>query len=279
MSGVTQGLIVTAADQLFWRALAQLLLSAERKGDHRRYGWVIYDLGIDADRLAFLHRRFGWADWRQVEFASLPDHYRPATRSFAWKPLIVWDVLETATVSVLWMDSATVIRGDLAEVFDWIRTHGAYAARGRTEMAHRCEPVVMDRLEFPPDLAEVRERVANFVGFDPAHPAARKVAQDWERLSRDPDLLLPPVQSVEKHMNDQAVLNCLLLKAEAENRLKLPKVDMDISAGRPIKMVSTRNKVPPWVPLWADPFVRFRYWLIKSLDQAAWRWTDRRNGK
>lgn len=273
-----KGIIVTAADQLFWRALAQLLLSAERKGDHRRHDWVIFDLGIDSARLDFLRARFDWADWRRLDFDGLPDHYRPETRSFAWKPLILWQVVESADRPVLWMDSATVIRDDLDEVFDWIRNHGAYAARGRTAMAHRCEPAVMDRLGFPPDLTGTRERVANFVGFDPAHAAARKVAQDWERLARDVDLLLPPQRTVEKHMNDQAVMNCLLLKAEADGKLKLPQADMDISAGRPIRMVSTRNKVPPWVPLWADPLVRLRYRVVKAVDQAAWRWKDGRDG-
>ena len=272
--GDTRAIIVTGADQAFSRALAQLLLSARRKGDDARYRWIVYDLGIDADRLAALRARFDWCDWRRVPFEDLPGFYAPRTRSFAWKPWAIWQVLADAQAPVLWMDSATIIRGDLQEVFDFVRAHGFYVALGQAAIRDRCEPAVMDRLGFARDLADMREGVANFIGFDPQHAVARGVARDWEMHARDADLLLPAKRTIARHMNDQAVLNCLVMPLVAAGRLRLPNVDTDISAGRPFRVVSTRNKLAPNVPLWADPLVRARYWLEKAADQALWRLKD-----
>ncbi len=268
--------ILTGADQRFSRSLAQLLLSAERHGVHREYRWIVFDLGIAAGPLARLKARFPWCDWRRVPFEDLAPHYRPETRSFAWKPWAIWQVIQGADAPVLWLDSATVIKGRLGEIFDWAGAHGVYAARGQTALRQRCEPVVMIALGFPPDLADTREIVANLVCFDPGNETAREVARAWEYHSRQPDLLLPPATTVERHMNDQAVLNCLLLPLHASGDVELPDVDADISAGIPYKMVSTRNKLPPWLPLWADPLARLSYWTYKAVDQAHWRRKSRK---
>jgi len=268
-------LILTGADQRFSRSLAQLLLSAKRHGAHRRYRWAAFDLGIAPDTLCHLQKRFDWCDWHHVPFEDLPPHYRPETRSFAWKPWAIWQILQRADAPVLWLDSATVIKGDLQEIYDWANAHGVYAARGRSIMRHRCEPQVMQALGFPPNLVDTREIVANLICFDPANKHARLIAQQWEQHARTPDLLLPTTNTVERHMNDQAVLNCLLLPLHASGDINLPDIDADISAGNPYKMVSTRNKIPLWVPLWADPLARLWYWTYKAVDQALWRRRDR----
>ncbi len=266
---------VTAADQLYSRSVAQLLLSAERHRADRDYRWITYDLGFDPDRRRWLEARFSWCDFRRVPFEDLPPHYLPSRRSYAWKPWAVWQVVRDADALVLSIDSAAVIKGDLFEIFDWTREHGIYMARGRETMRHRCEPSVMRALDYPADLVDTRERVANLVCFDPSNPVAYGIVRDWERLSRTPDLLLPVEKTVEIHMSDQALLNCLVLPQAAAGAIRLPDEDMDISAGRPIRMLSTRNKLPPWLPLWADPLARLWYWMYKTVDQALWRRKDR----
>jgi hypothetical protein len=105
------------------------------------------------------------------------------------------------------------------------------------------------------------------------------VARDWQQLARKPDLLLPATHLAERHMNDQAVLNCLVMPLVASGKLRLPGVDMDISSGRPLRVVSTRNKVGADVPLWADPLLRARFRLVKEADQALWRLKDWWNGR
>jgi hypothetical protein len=35
-----------------------------------------------------------------------------------------------------------------------------------------------------------------------------------------------------------------------------------------VRWVTTRNKVPNWLPIWADPLPRLYYFFYKTLDQA-----------
>ena len=47
------------------------------------------------------------------------------------------------------------------------------------------------------------------------------------------------------HKEDQAIFNCLLLKAAAEGALTLTVEEVDISSASPAKDVTTRNIVNP----------------------------------
>ena len=101
--------IVTAADVKYWRSLYQLLLSAERTRLHRTHKFIAYDLGL-GEKLADLTRRFPWVTFRRFAFENYPAHVALEARSYAWKPMIVGDVLAQSDGYVLWLDSATILK-------------------------------------------------------------------------------------------------------------------------------------------------------------------------
>jgi hypothetical protein len=259
--------IVTAADRRFARCLHQLLMSARRHGLDRACRFVAYDLGIDAATRQRLERAFPWCAFLSFDFAAWPAHARVETGSYAWKPIALWQVVEHAKGPVLWCDSATIFKGPLDIVFATARANGVYSLGGQAPMQERCEPAVMRRLALPRRLWGTRERIGGFLCVDAGNPAARGLAKAWRDLALEKDLLLPPVRTVARHMNDQAVLSCLLLKAEDDGLIRLTGDEADISSAQPVRFVSTRNKVGSSVPLWADPVVRVRYALEKGLDQ------------
>jgi len=265
------GIVATGANERFGRTLQQLLLSAERSGDHRRYHWVAYDLGLSADRRAAIAARFDWCELRNFPFDAVPPHYAPETGSFSWKPWILWQMVSETDAPVLWLDSATVIRTDLQGIFDAIAQQGIYLLRGQTAIRDRCDVKVRRALNLPPTLDAMREFIAGVVGIDPAHDLARAVARDWASLAMRRDLVLPDEVSSDRHMNDQAVLNCLVLPRIADGTLRSSGDDADISSGRPVRAISTRNKLPPDFPLWADRFARGYHAVAKAVDQAAIR--------
>ena len=101
--------VVTGANQRYWRSLGQLLLSAERHQKAQRpVQWICYDLGMSQESLRWLKRRFPWCQFRYLDLAAAPLHYEPATGSYAWKPHIIWEVLSETNDLVIWMDSANV---------------------------------------------------------------------------------------------------------------------------------------------------------------------------
>ena len=69
----------------------------------------------------------------------------------------------------------------------------------------------------------------------------------------------------------QAVITALLCRAEREHDLAIGDEEIDISSWKPVRWISTRNKVAAWMPLSLDPLVRTYYAVAKRVDRAAIR--------
>ncbi|SEO48993.1 hypothetical protein SAMN04490248_1062 [Salinihabitans flavidus] len=272
MTAPDQPTFLSAANAPYWRCLWQLLRAARRKGWHRMGDWIVYDMGLQSDRRALLERHFPWAEFRTLDFSALPAHYPPARGTYAWKPEIINRVAGERAAPLIWLDSATLPRGTPAPMLGHLREHGIYLLRGQAPLRRRCAPAVLDRLGVPSAARDMPERVATIGGFDARRADIRTLLQDWATLAADPDMISPADPGIPRHMHDQALLGALTLTRAAEGTLTLPEADIDISSGRPVTFLSTRNKVGPGAPLWIDPFARAWYWGDKTIDQ----WLHRR---
>lgn len=259
-------LIVTAADHRFARTLAQLLLSAERHGEHRRCRWAIYDLGLsDADR-SRLRERFGWADIRSIRLADYPPHLAVASGSYAWKPLIIREASRGQVGRVFWFDSGTILKAPLTEALAALDRQGFWGLRSQMPLARKCDLRVLDALEVPLEVRHVREYAAGAVGFDLATPLGRQLVGDWAHHALIADHIVPAGYA-SFHKHDQAILNCLLVRAMFAGQLEPTLEEIDISSASPCAMISTRNFVADRWPLWSDP--------LRRLGSSAWKTGDR----
>jgi hypothetical protein len=272
--------IVTAADQLYWRCLYQLLRNVERRRLQRRHRVIAYDLGLQPRTLAQLKERFGWCEFRRFRFEDHPAHVAVAAGAYAWKPLIVAEVVEAADGPVIWGDSATLfLTGDLGSVLADIRRCGAWAAHGQATLEERCDPLVLETFQVPLHSRHRPEIMAGLAAFDASNPQARQLARDWAAHARIEAHISPRQPPLRHHKMDQALLTILMFAAEEEGRIRLPGGEIDISSAHPIRWVSTRNIVGPDVPRWADPLVRLRYFTYKTVDRWAWQFKHWRAGR
>lgn len=259
-------IIVTAADHRFARTLFQFLLSAARHGEDRKAAWIVYDLGLTAEDRAVLAGRFGWAAVRTFRFSDYPPHVALSAGSYAWKPLIIREVVRTAPGRVLWFDSATVLKRPLDAVLAELGFQGFWGLRSQMPLEKKCDPRVMDALVVPPEARHFREYAAGAVGFDTRLPLGQELVEAWSDHALIPDHIVPP-DYAPFHKHDQALLNCLLAKAAYEGRFEPADAEIDISSAAPYRGISTRNFVPAWVPLWADPAIRGYRAAIKAADR------------
>lgn len=264
-------ILVTAANAPFARCIYQLLRSAERHGWSARFHWIVYDMGFTPQDRARLKRRFPWCEWRVLQFEGLPDHLPPERGSYAWKPLVIARVAEEFRCRVLWLDSAALVVGDPAPIFQALGLHGLWVLRGQSSLRIRCEPAVLTALGVPGRLWDRREVFAGSVAFDAARPWVLTLVQRWRDLSLDRANVLPVPRTIERHMHDQAVLSALVIPELYGRLCPYPVWDVDISSPRPIRYLTSRNKLPGWVPWLADPVVRAWYRVAKALDQAGLR--------
>lgn len=268
---------MTGANQPFARTLWQFLRSAERAGLQSTYRWMVYDLGLGLAARDMLTRSFPWISVRNFDFAAYPPHVAMKSRSYAWKPIIMAEVLDEFQAPSLWLDSATIVTSDLSEPFAIMAKHGIVSLKGKPQLGEHCDPRVLKELGVAVELLHLPERVAGVVGFDPAHKVARELAGNWARHALVENRILPP-DAIPNHKPEQAILSALLYKAEAQGLITLNQDEVDISSGRPMRWLTTRNKVWAWLPRIADPICRLYYWLYKAGDQfnhRFWDWEKR----
>lgn len=268
-----QPLYVTGADARYARCLHQLFGAAHRKGWTRDAQWVVYDLGMTLAQRTSLTEHFPWLRWETLDFETLPSHYPPHHGNYAWKPEVIWREVAAAQGPVIWMDSANIPLARPDAMLAHVRDNGLYLLRGQAPIQERCNPEVLDRLGAPRWTWGMRECVTGIVGLDATAPRIRALVEDWANHARDLETIRP-TQRIERHMNDQAVMNALIAGPVCRGEIVLPEEDVDISSGRPTRLLSTRNKLKPDFPLWAGFLARAYYRLHKRIDQFLYRLDD-----
>ena len=263
--------IITAADARYARCLYQLLLSAERRRLDEGHRFLAYDLGIDAASRQRLEKRFGWCEWRRFPFEAFPAHVGLGRRSYAWKPLLIRETALERGGLLLWVDSATLFRSELSPVWRRVREYSVYVLKGQGAIAERCDPKTLEALGVSADVRGKPERPAGVIGLDCAAPVAGRLLAEWCSQALVPELIAPRDPPLPLHRPEQSLLAILLYRYEADGRLRLTADEIDISSGSPVAWMSSRNKVAPGVPRWADPLVRLYYRSYKAIDQKLWR--------
>ena len=267
--GAQRLLIVTAADQAYWRCLYQFLRSAKRLRLDLRHDFLAYDLGLEARTRQRLQSRFPWCGFRRFRFEDRPPHIGHELRGCPWKPFLVQEVLRSLRGPMLWLDSATLFKQPLDGIAGHIGRFGTYSLKGQAALGLRCDPDILDALAVPIEVRHRQERVGGVLGLDPGHPSARKLVATWLEHHLVPDLVRPRRAS---HNSDQALLSIVMLTMEAAGELTLNDDEIDISSHRPARWMSSRNKVPPRLPVWLDPAARAFYAVYKTADRANLSW-------
>jgi len=203
-------------------------------------------------------------------FDSHPTHLRTLA-TCAWKPIAIDHVLSTRGGLVLWLDAASVIHESLDGVFDTIARDGILTLAGQSPARRWCHPRTFEIMRVPDADRDQRCRAGGVLGFDASRADVRALVQRWRELALIADCIDPPGASRANHRYDQAVLTNLLNAAARGDGLTLQDDEIDISSTRPVRWVSTRNFVAPWIPSAADPLVRGWFATVKSIDRIALR--------
>jgi hypothetical protein len=260
--------IVTAADRAYARSLGQMLLSVERHG-HRDVV-VVFDLGLSERDRRRLARRFPSVRLVRFDFGAHPAHVA-RLELCAWKPVAIDETIRRQGGSILWLDAATIIHAALEEVFAAIARDGVLTLVGQSPVVRWCHARTLDLMNVPEEDRRKRCRIGGVVGFDGDNAVVRRLVATWREAALNAEILDPPGARRDNHRWDQALLTNVLYAFERQHGLVLRDDEADISSMRPVRWVSTRNKVATWIPLAADPLVRVFYATSKQLDRVLLR--------
>ena len=259
--------VASGASQGYFRCIDRFLRSAARYHLQHRHRFIAYDLGLSLDQRLALARFHPWCEWRDFDFSAYPPHVALASGHYAWKPIIIADLLDECSGQVLWLDSATLLHDDLNVVSATLGRFGTYTLAGQAAISERCDPMTLAALAASPEILDRQERVAGVVGFDATHPVALRIARAWRRHALIEAHIAPRSPRLPAHNPEQALLSILLLEAQLRGELALNPGEIDISSPRPVRWMSSRHKIPDTLPRWADFPVRLGYGIYKPLDR------------
>jgi hypothetical protein len=259
---MTSSIIVTATNDKYYRTLYQFLLSIKRHHIEKTTKILIYDLGLSQDQLTILKKNFKTPFFQFRNYKVTGD-----IQTFYWKPIIILTLLKEFNTPILWLDSGTVILKSLDPIFTQVKHTGLYTPNaGSGQFSDRLHPDTIKYLKIPPEFLKKRNRAGGYCSFDPKNNHVLDLVKEWTKLSQIPDCIAPKGASSKNHRYDQALLTYLLYHYESKGEFRLTTDELDISSIAPIPYTRTRNKVPNYMPIWADPLVRAYYWTYHYID-------------
>ncbi len=189
-----------------------------------------YDLGLTSDEVRALPRWDGLF-YHRFDYAAYPPHLNVeiSAGEYAWKPVIVADVVERARSEenpsdVLWADAGCYFHA-LQPMADRLKERrGLWVRSSPGVMREWTHPLMFDYLGVDPnEYGERRNADATLVGFAVGSAAPsdrdalyRNIVLPWKACALARDCIAPRGSSRKNHRQDQAVLSYLVHRAGYE---------------------------------------------------------------
>jgi hypothetical protein len=211
--------IVTAASSNHFSCLMNLLYTLNRfEADTRK---VVFNLGLSRDEVLAVSK--AGVELRLFEFeqyASFVD-IRRNSGCWAWKPVIITDLLTEYRGAVLWLDAGNLVRCRLTNVRMILERVGFYSPVSDGDIRKWTHPGMLHFLSAPNEVLSARNRNGAIVGFNYEFELLRKLAFRWRDLALQESCISPDGSSRANHRQDQALLSLLVALHRREHDLKL----------------------------------------------------------
>ncbi len=202
--------IVSGADETHGASLLQFVESALEHEPRSRL--VVWDLGLRPDQRAAISRASRSIDLRTFDYSRYPAWFdiRVNAGEYAWKPVIVAEMVEHARGPVLWMDAGVKLTGPLDEFYTRIVRNGFNSPNSAGTHRDWTHPRTVRFFGLHPRWRRGKQNInAGVAGFDPAHPRGARLAARWGQLALKRRVIAPPGSSRANHRQDQALLGVL----------------------------------------------------------------------
>jgi hypothetical protein len=203
-------ILVTGADWTHGASLRQMLASVHRFEPDMRT--IVYDLGLTVGQRLRIKLGFPNMELRRFPLEQYPAHLDIRVRAgeYAWKPVIVWSVLEEVREPVCWMDAGNILVEPLTALRAAVRNSRFYSPQSSGTVFDWTHPKML--AFFGVDEAWAHDK-ANLSGacvaFDPACEAASALARKWCEGALNKDCISPAGADHSNHRQDQALLTVL----------------------------------------------------------------------
>lgn len=224
--------IVTGASSNHFRCLKNLLYSISLF--ERETKVVVYDLGLKKREFEELIHD-GW-EVRRFDFKKYPKHLRikevkkkndlyhgENAGCFAWKAVIISDILKESRSMVLWLDAGDLVMKRLSEIRKTLSGYGIYTPTSSGNIKDWSHKGTIRCMHVSLELQSRKNRNAAIVGLNYRFSFARKLSDFWRKYCLDRRCIMPKGANWHNHRYDQPILSILYYQIQEVS--KFPSID------------------------------------------------------
>ncbi|MDX6747036.1 DUF1647 domain-containing protein [Polaribacter sp. PL03] len=206
--------IVTGSDSSHFKSLLQLLKSLTIHESNTKV--IIFDLGITVKEIEIIKNDFPSFELRKFDYSLYPSYFniKKNAGEYAWKPVIINNILNEFKTSVCWLDGGNKVVKPLTSIRKLIEFYGFYSPFSKGIISDWTHPKTLDYIGVSSDVALLKKRSLNgaCVSANYNNIEVRNVIEKWSDCAKSKDCIAPEGSSRENHRQDQAVLSTLVYK-------------------------------------------------------------------
>jgi len=208
--------LVSAASSTHFSSAVTWLLAADA---HERCARIVmYDLGFSPSQLQILKEYaenfpLGNIHIEEFDLGKYPPHAALSARTYAWKPLLIQEVIHKHGGLVIWNDAGDVINGRLDKLYNVTQMYGFYSAIAKGTIEDWTYPTTLERFGIDESLLAKPELSAAILAIDTTNKTVMsRVMQPWFDCAMEKECIAPTGSSRKNHRQDQSIITCLALK-------------------------------------------------------------------
>lgn len=201
--------VVTGASSSHFKSLCQFLSSLFQHEPHVKA--IVFDLGLSGTERRDVRTAFPSADLRRFDYSRYPAFFDLKVNhgAYAWKTVILCDVLNEFRGCVCWMDAGNIVTEPLTWIREFTMRTGLYSPNSSGCIADWTHPNTLEFLKVPASLLHKPNLNGACVAAHYGNSRARALVDQWKQLALIEDCIAPAGSSRANHRFDQAVLSVI----------------------------------------------------------------------
>ncbi len=214
-------IFVTAAEKNYFDQLESLLKSYDKYLTNKL---IIYDIGLDEKQIQYLKDNFNNLNIIKFKFEQYPkfigEYFDDKLGNYAWKPIIVDQVIQQYKSKVVWLDAGNLITKKIIFLKIALTASGLVVPTSSNTIKDWTHPKTIKYIGLNEKYLNSNNYASGLIGFDYNSEKAKNISELWSKFSQIQDCISPEGSSRKNHRQDQAVLTLLLYKYFFTTNLK-----------------------------------------------------------
>ena len=212
---------VTAAEKNYFNQLIFLINSYYK---HLNNQFIVYDIGLDEKQSQYIRDNYQNLILQKFQFEKYPEfisqYFDGKLGNYAWKPIIIDQVLKQNKSKVVWLDAGNLINKKIRFLKIALTRNGIIVPSSSNTIKEWTHPKTIEYIGIQNNILDKRNFASGLVGFDYNLKDARIISESWSELSQIQECISPKESSRLNHRQDQAILTLLLYKYFFKGNLK-----------------------------------------------------------